>query len=334
MKAEIRSLLTAQGVRELAGRWPEAGGTELIDDVNSVVFAFQCQGRPSILRVTHGSQASEEDTEAELDWVSFLADNAVPVARPVTSSSGRFTQVLPAGDSYFVAAVFERAEGELVDPADPEHGSPDLIRSVGRLMGRLHAVTKGYEPRCLSKKRPQWDEADLVRSAGRYVPRSEAQLVRDLAAAVERVSRLPRDRDGYGLVHWDLNFTNYLVQDGQITLFDCADCCYGWFIGDIAAAMLFYRQVFFEADWKPGAEAFFQAFMLGYGEENALPALWFEHLGEFLKLQNMLNLVFCYAEDIASGPYAWFFELVRDVYRQGHRPYELDFGGLYASLAR
>jgi Ser/Thr protein kinase RdoA (MazF antagonist) len=334
LKPEIRKLLTPQVVRQLAARWPEAGATELIDDVNSVVFAFQCQGRPRILRLTHSSQAAEEDTQAELDWVHFLAENGVPVAKPVVSSSGAFTEILPAGDSYFVAAVFERAEGELVDPADPEHGNPDLIRSMGRLMGRMHAVTKRYDPRHLRKKRPLWDEADVLLHASSYVPRSEAQLVRDLATAVERVGRLPRDIDGYGLVHWDLNPTNYLVKDGQITLFDCADCCYGWFIGDIAAGMLFYQPTYFEEDWEPRAVAFFQSLMLGYNEENDLPAFWFDHLGDFLKLQNMLNLVFCFRENIASGPYAWFFELVRDVYHKGHRPYDLDFRALYEALGR
>jgi len=334
VKPEIRKLLTPQGVRRLAARWPEAGDTELIDDVNSVVFAFQCQGRPRILRVTHSSQGSEENTQAELDWVSFLAENGVPVASPVVSSSGRLTEVLTAGDSYFVAAVFERAEGELVDPADPQHGNPELIRSLGRLMGRMHAVTKRYDPRHLPRKRPLWDEADIILHASRYVPRSEAQLLDDLARAMQRVGRLSRDGDGYGLVHWDLNFTNFLVKDGQITLFDCADCCYGWFIGDIAAAMLFYQPAYFQEDWEPRAEAFFQSFMLGYDEENELSAFWFEHLGDFMRLQNMLNLVFCFREDIAGGPYAWFFELVRDVYRKEHRPYGLDFRALYEALGR
>lgn len=334
MKQEIRTLLTAEGVRQVAARWPDAGATELIDDVTNVVFAFQCQGRPRILRLTHSSHQSQQDIEAELDWVRFLAENGVPVARPVASSSGSFTETLRTGDSHFVAAVFERVEGEMVDPADVEHWNPDLIRSVGRLMGRMHAVTKRYDPRHLPKKRQQWDEADVVAHASSYVPRSEEQLLHDLATAVECVAGLPRDVDSYGLVHWDLNFTNYLVKDGQITLFDCADCCYSWFIGDIAAAMLFYESAYSQPDWKPRAEALFQSFMLGYDEENQLPAFWFEHLGAFLKLQNMLNLVFCYQEDVASGPYGWFVELVRDVHRRGHRPYDLDFRALYDSLPR
>jgi Ser/Thr protein kinase RdoA (MazF antagonist) len=334
LKQEIRTLLTPQGVRQMATHWPEAGDTELIDDVTNVVFAFQCQGRPRILRLTHCSQQSQQDIEAELDWVRFLAQNDVPVARPIASSSGSFTEILPVGDSCFVAAVFERAEGEMVDPAGAEHWNPSLIRSLGQLMGRMHALTKHYDPGHLIKRRWQWEESDDVVNASHHVPRSEVQLLRDLATAVECLSGLPRDVDSYGLVHCDVNFTNYLVKDGRITLFDCADCCYSYFIADIAAAMMFYQPAYFQPDWKPRAEAMFQTFMRGYNEENQLQAFWYEHLGGFLKLQNMLTLVFCHAEDVASGPYGWFFDLVRDVYRAGHRPYEQDFRALYESLPR
>lgn len=57
---------------------------------------------------------------------------------------------------------------------------------------------------------------------------------------------LPRDPVGYGLIHQDTHTGNlFLAKDGQMTLFDLNDCCYGWYIYDIAL-VLFYAVM-----WQP-----------------------------------------------------------------------------------
>lgn len=49
---------------------------------------------------------------------------------------------------------------------------------------------------------------------------------------------LPKDADSYGLIHNDFNDGNFTVDydNDNITAFDFDDCCYFWFMYDIACA--------------------------------------------------------------------------------------------------
>jgi len=63
--------------------------------------------------------------------------------------------------------------------------------------------------------------------------------------------------ESYGLVHCDVNPTNFYVNDGQITLFDFDDCAYNWFINDIAVALPMYSDLFAEEGWEAKLTEFF-----------------------------------------------------------------------------
>ena len=48
----------------------------------------------------------------------------------------------------------------------------------------------------------------------------------------------PKIADSYGLIHNDFNDGNFTVDydNGDITVFDFDDCCYFWFMYDLACA--------------------------------------------------------------------------------------------------
>lgn len=46
---------------------------------------------------------------------------------------------------------------------------------------------------------------------------------------LQRFSRMPATPSDYGLIHSDVNPTNFHVDQGKITLFDFDDCGYNWF---------------------------------------------------------------------------------------------------------
>ncbi len=96
---------------------------------------------------------------------------------------------------------------------------------------------------------------------------------RDLRAYLDT---LPQDSDSYGLVHSDFYFSNFFVDDSKITLFDFDDCCYAWFVYDIAMS-LFYtlsHNSVHAADLAKGRH-FLSTYMEGYLGENNLDLRWF-----------------------------------------------------------
>jgi Ser/Thr protein kinase RdoA (MazF antagonist) len=86
-------------------------------------------------------------------------------------------EVIPAGDTCFIATVFERAKGERVRAGNPEVWNAELFRNWGRTIGRMHALTKRYTVPDPAIKRPEWHEEELIVNAGRYLPPSETEAL-------------------------------------------------------------------------------------------------------------------------------------------------------------
>lgn len=66
------------GITELK----EFGGFE------SFVYEFERDGKSYILKITHTIRRSEAYIMGEIDWLNYLADGGVAVARAVPSPSG------------------------------------------------------------------------------------------------------------------------------------------------------------------------------------------------------------------------------------------------------
>jgi Ser/Thr protein kinase RdoA (MazF antagonist) len=325
MQNEITGLLNNQLISFAATHWSATGKIELLDNVANFVYQFQSGNQWKILRITHCSHRSEDDIIAELDWVNFLHDHGVPVARPYPSTNQRFTETFQVQDSYFTAVAFEFALGQLIESADPGQWNPDLFKSLGRIMGRMHKATKEYNPQHLNQKRLHWYEDDLIRNAATYLPIDQQQAAQELAEIVEQFNQLDASIDHYGLVHSDVNPTNFHVDNGKITLFDFDDCAYNWFINDIAVAMPLYSSMFSKPDWETHLCEYIVCFMRGYEKENHLDDKWLNLLPICMRLQNLITLVAMHQANIPGSQYDSFYELVLKTYREGHPLFEFDF---------
>jgi Ser/Thr protein kinase RdoA (MazF antagonist) len=325
VKDEITALLSNKLISNAAAQWSASNKIELLDNVANFVYQFQSQDQWKILRITHSSHRSEEQIIAELDWVNFLAEHTVPVARPCSSRNQRLTETFPVGDSYFTAVVFEFAAGQLIENADPAEWNPDLFRSMGRIIGSMHRVAKVYHPAHLSQRRPHWYEDDLIQNARQYLPPEQLQAADELEEILSQFSQLPTSPDDYGLIHGDVNPTNFHVDNGKITLFDFDDCAYNWFINDIAVAMPLYSSMFNKPDWETRLCEFIVSFMRGYEEENHLDDKWLNLLPICLRLQNLITLVAMHQANVPGSQYHSFYELVLKTYREGHPLFEFNF---------
>ena len=107
---------------------------------------------------------------------------------------------------------------------------------------------------------------------------------------------LPKDADAYGLTHNDFNDVNFIVDydNGDITVFDFDDCCYFWFMYDLACA---WEGGIGRAMCQPLAERiafmdrYMEQVMIGYSRENILSAEWLDRMPLFLRLIQMQELM-------------------------------------------
>ena len=325
MNKEIASLMNPKLVQTAAAQWLAKSKIELLDDVANFVYQFQRDDGWRILRITHSSHRTEEQILAELDWIQFLSKNGVPVALPCLSKNQRLTETYSVSDSYFTAVVFEFAPGQFINQADQTLWNPALFQHLGSVIGRMHQVSKAYHPVHLKEKRPDWREDALVKHARHFLPVEQMSAADEMEEILQRFQQMPKDRDDYGLIHSDVNPTNFHVLDGKITLFDFDDCAYNWFINDIAVVLPLYSSMFSKPDWEEQIRDFVFWFWKGYRSENNLDDSWLDFLPTCLRLQNIITLVAMYEANIPGSQYHSFYELVLKTYREGHPLFEFDF---------
>jgi Ser/Thr protein kinase RdoA (MazF antagonist) len=287
MDRRIRESYGGSVLNEALARYGVAReNARLLNGFENFVYEYEKGGKGYILRISHSLHRTSDAIQGEIEWLNYLVAGGVPAARAVPSERGNVVEPIPGEDgSRFTAVSFERAQGDYATDEDWESG---LAIQLGQIVGRMHALTKDFQPNNARFTRHQWYEDYPEGFAEQYLPSSEAVVIAKFNRLLEHLHTLPRDKDSYGLIHVDVNGSNFFVQDGQITLFDFDDCQYAWFAYDVAMA-LFYaisHDCVGEEDvaW---ARRFFEQFVEGYRRENTIAPEWLNEIPYFLKLREI-----------------------------------------------
>ena len=280
MEKEIRDRYNDEILQEALGRYGIAeGDIKLLDGFESFMYEYTQNGNEYILRLGHSIRRTPDLIRGEVDWINFLAAGGTGVARAVPSRSGALVEEIPdALDGRFLATAFVKARGGSMW----EMGWTDeLVDQYGRLLGRIHALSKGYKVADEAWRRPEWDDPSNVSLAP-----VEPLIEEKLWEVVRYLRALPQDGEGYGMIHQDAHAGNFFVDDdGRLTLFDFDDCCYGHFVYDLA--MVLFYAVTNREDAAAFAADFWPKFMRGYSAENELDAAWQREIPHFMKLREI-----------------------------------------------
>lgn len=284
MNAQIKNRWTANRLEQVAACYGvPADCLRLLGDFDSLVYAYEAAGRPRILRVSHSSVRSAALVLGELDWIGHLVRGGASVSPAVLAASGHLIQEIDDGrGGAFIAAAFERAPG-----ASPRAGdwTPAATERYGALLGRIHRLSQSYAPADPAWRRLHWDDPVML-DVGRVLPAGDERVLAEFHQLLADLDELPRTGPGYGLIHQDAHGENLTIDDaGRITLFDCYDCTYSWFVNDIAI-VLFYAAMWAK-DRAAFAAAFMPAFLAGYWRENDLNGRWLAQIPRFLRLREI-----------------------------------------------
>lgn len=303
------------------------GELKSLGGFESFVYEFPSGGRRFILKITHTIRRSEPYIMGEVEWLNFLADGGISVARAVPSKAGRLVERIEDGHGgAWLLIAYERAPGHRATAAD---WNADLFTEWGRVMGQMHRRTQSYRLSSPAFKRQEWFEEDQL-NARKYLPASEAAVVARAEELLATIRALPTPPDAYGMLHTDLSHGNFLVDEGRITAFDFDDCGYNWFASDIAVSL--YSAI----NWSPVkildrnafAQAYLTAFLQGYRQENHLDPQWLPLIREFLMVRDLLVFTVMHQSfDLATLSEAERLELVeqRERILEGRALAEVDW---------
>lgn len=261
----------------------DADQIQLLDGFESYIFEFSRPDGNFILRLGHDLRRKKAHILSEVAWINYLADGGASVAKAIHSTRGELVEFIDDNqDGAFLATAFIRAPG--THPTK-EQWNHRLFDAWGRLLGRIHTLSKEYIPANPEYKRYEWDSVENMKVSDWLSPTDEV-IQRRFNELMDYLHCLGTDRENYGMIHQDAHAGNFFVdQDYRITLFDFDDCVYGWFIYDIAM-VLFYALMGYEND-PDFIEAFTINFLRGYFQENVINPIWFREIPFFLKLREI-----------------------------------------------
>lgn len=253
-----------------------------LDAFESFIYEFKRDSHAYILRIAHSLRRSESLILGEVDWINDLADGGISVARAIPSESGKLVEgIEDQWGGMFLVTAFVKAQGQ----APWELWTPTLYEKYGELIGRIHTLSKDYQPNQVAWKRPDWND-DLFEFVERYLPESESLAKQKFKDICNYVNTLPKDRESYGLTHQDAHGNNLFVDEmGRITLFDLDECAYNWFINDIAIVLFYIVQD--AEDWRAFTEEFLSHFLRGYVQACPLDVAWLKEIPNFLKIREI-----------------------------------------------
>lgn len=210
----------------------------------------QAEQKKYVLRVNRPGYHSMTELTSELVWMKALkADTDIQMAGVFPGKNGALIQKLdfPAAADSYVCTLFSFVEGEGIRGIDKER----LVRyqeEIGSITAKLHNHAMSWNKEN-QLPRFTWDFEDLFGETSRWGQWENSKVLTPvqkeiLAGAVQigkqRLEAYGKAKDRYGLIHSDLNINNILVDGDCIKILDFDDCGYGWFLYDLATAVLEY----------------------------------------------------------------------------------------------
>lgn len=285
MEEKIRRRFNENILAEAQQRYGIASeNLEELGGFESFIYGFEKDAARYVLRLGHSLRRSPGLIQGEVDWINHLARGGAGVAKAVNSEAGNLVERIPDGQGeQFLATAFVWAPGDSVWRM--EGWTERFMLNYGRLLGKMHTLTKQYTLPNAAWQRPQWD-APIMTDTTSALPELDPKVITLVEKNLAYLRQLATPPDAFGLIHQDAHTGNLFVdENGRITLFDFDDCVYGHFAYDIA--MVIFYAITNHATPVEFCHQFWPLFWQGYCEENQLDPIWLKEIHPFMKLREM-----------------------------------------------
>jgi len=241
---------------------------------------------------------------SEMEWLSALYQEGIPVPMPVRNLDGNWLTEAEGG--YEVpqkrnCTLVGWTEGRVLgDKVQSKH-----FGALGKLMGKMHEQSKKWK-RPKRFARPHWDWEGLYGEGFSYgapavdaraaIPKAHQSAFNETLDRVRDVSeQLGKGKSVYGLIHADLGLAdNVAFLRGEAKPFDFDDCGFGYWLFDFAVTL---SQHFIDTDDR--SQTTREALLSGYEETSSLDRIGIEYLDLFIAARIAQFMFFYQASGIA-----------------------------------
>ena len=243
---------------------------------------------------------------SEMEWLSALHQEGIPVPKPVRNLEGGWLTV--ADGNYEVpqkrnCTLIGWTEGRLLN----KNLRPKHFRSLGRVVGRMHEQSRSWK-RPKGFVRPHWDWDGLFGDGFSYgvpaadareaIPKAHQNAFNEVLNRVRETSeQMGKGKNVYGLIHADLGLgDNVVFHAGEARPFDFDDCGFGYWVFDFGVALAQYF-----IDTNDTSKTMREAMLAGYEEIADLEGIGIEYLDLFMAAR-IAQLMFFYQASALADP--------------------------------
>ncbi|MCA0987329.1 phosphotransferase enzyme family protein [Guptibacillus algicola] len=257
-----------------------------VEAVTNEMYRCKAEEETYYARITNYKTLDEQAEEVR--YTEFLRNEGLGTSPAIASLNGNVVEKISLPEKDVLTVLYEAAPGRHLPRSE---WNADVLKEVGREIGKLHRASKKFEKTHPIQHINDWHESgeyDFLT----YIPEEE-QAIRAIAEEVHSTIRnLPKTDGNYGLLHGDLWLENILVDDDRrMTMIDFQDCEKHFYIFDLAVPIYSAIEYSFPGGGNIvdyGREVT-KAIIEGYEEENDLSAEMVEKLPLFIKLKELFE---------------------------------------------
>ncbi len=222
----------------------------------SDIYRVETNSNRYIFRISHHHWRSRSEIQFELEFLTFLRYNQLPVASPIPSDTGELCLEITAPEGLRYGTLFEYAEGSV------PIGDLDCTQShhLGEIVAHLHQVSLQFNP---LSQRPSLTAKmmidDSVEIMACFLEGEDWETLNAIADKTKQsLQHLPTHPPFWTVCWGDPHSGNtHFTSHHKITIFDFDQCGYSWRTFDIGK----FRQVSLQAGCSPKVR---KAFLEGY----------------------------------------------------------------------
>ena len=248
-------------------------------DFANMLFFLHTEDTRFTLRI-YQAGTSIDKIRSEIYWLKALRDKGqIQTLSPVPGRDGKTIQCPSPNDlPPRYAVIHNWIPGETLNTLPTAEKTPELIRRLGTMVGRMHHVSETLAlPQWFTRPRydTDWFTAKIEAALESDTDTSAEEHAK-LSALSSRFSQFVTEhgerRDVFGLIHSDLEPHNIIIADGQPCPIDVVEFGFGYYISDILTLSRHFSE--------DEQAIFFQ----GYQEIRPLPMNYRQQLALFQEL--------------------------------------------------
>ena len=249
-------------------------------DFANMLFFLDTQDARFTLRIYRAGTPIDK-IRSEIHWLNALWNKAqIKTLSPVPGRDGEMIQSISPNDlPPRHATVYDWIPGETLHGRSAAEKTPELIRNLGTMAGRMHQVSETLElPQWFTRPRYdiEWINEKIKAALGSDTDASAEELAK-LSSLSSRFSQFVKEhgegRNVFGLIHSDMEPHNIIISDGQPCPIDVVEFGFGYYLSDMLTLSRHFSEdeqaIFFE----------------GYQEIRPLPTDYLQQLALFEELR-------------------------------------------------